>query len=678
MRFMKWHLFLLPLLVGVGSFLIFLLFQATGIYGGDSGDLVTAAFTFGIPHPPGYPLYTLLGWLLTRLPLFTPAWRVGIASSIPHALTLALLFLIVRRLTNDAVAATFSCIVLAGNYLFFLYSITPEVFALLNFFIVLLYYLLLGWGQTGRPRYLYLASGIFGLTLGHHQLILFLVPSVAYFIWKQKKSFKVKKNTLQQISYVNLLGLFFLGLTPYLYVLAAARGASIINWDRPTNLARFFHLILRNDYGTFVANNTYGVLLTNRMLQWVAYGKFIIVDFTVIGIITALCGLYWLYRHHKVIGYWLFLSIVSIGPGFFFYAGYPLANNFTLGTYERFLLPSYILVSILIGCGVYQLKNMIYNVCRWFANQTHARRISLLVIIVLFVYPVVIAYMTLWRFWGIRWDRTADNLGSDILTTAPNRSLILLNRDTPLFITQYVRYGLGVRPGTIVLHTSLLGMTTYEETLRHVFPGVRIPSLSDPEFLETLVTQNYQQYPLYSVTPITLSSRWFWVPEGLLYRLFERNDLPSMDQFIARNQGLWPTYHDPNDGILARFEHLMLSDVRGVYARARIAEGKVLMKAGRYGQAKQSFQAATFYKSDAFGEEAYTSLGLVELYDKNCEAARDAFRQAKLFAIVPEKEVFLYEASAEKMCGNSAAVIQSLYDQYHKRRELEDIPLERE
>jgi hypothetical protein len=37
------------------------------IYVGDSGELATAAATLGIPHPPGYPLYVLLGRLWIRL-----------------------------------------------------------------------------------------------------------------------------------------------------------------------------------------------------------------------------------------------------------------------------------------------------------------------------------------------------------------------------------------------------------------------------------------------------------------------------------------------------------------------------------------------------------------------------------------------------------------------------------
>ena len=36
--------------------------------GVDSGDLVTAAYTLGVAHPPGYPLFILLAKLFTSLP----------------------------------------------------------------------------------------------------------------------------------------------------------------------------------------------------------------------------------------------------------------------------------------------------------------------------------------------------------------------------------------------------------------------------------------------------------------------------------------------------------------------------------------------------------------------------------------------------------------------------------
>src|SRR3989344_4647700 len=78
--------------------LFYVFFQSSSVYGGDSGDLVTAAFVQGVAHPPGYPLYTFIASLLTKIPYSSVAWRVGLLSSIPAALTLGVFFLLLQRI----------------------------------------------------------------------------------------------------------------------------------------------------------------------------------------------------------------------------------------------------------------------------------------------------------------------------------------------------------------------------------------------------------------------------------------------------------------------------------------------------------------------------------------------------------------------------------------------------
>ena len=51
----------------------------------DGGDLITAALTLGVPHPSGYPTWTLLAALFSRLPLGTAAWRVTLLSMVSAA-----------------------------------------------------------------------------------------------------------------------------------------------------------------------------------------------------------------------------------------------------------------------------------------------------------------------------------------------------------------------------------------------------------------------------------------------------------------------------------------------------------------------------------------------------------------------------------------------------------------
>ena len=51
--------------IAIGLFVIYALGACRTIYVGDSGELVTAVYVLGIPHPSGYPLYALLGKIWT-------------------------------------------------------------------------------------------------------------------------------------------------------------------------------------------------------------------------------------------------------------------------------------------------------------------------------------------------------------------------------------------------------------------------------------------------------------------------------------------------------------------------------------------------------------------------------------------------------------------------------------
>ncbi|MBI3963652.1 MAG: DUF2723 domain-containing protein, partial [Candidatus Kerfeldbacteria bacterium] len=53
--------------------MLYLFSLAPGIGPEDAGEFVTAAATLGIPHPPGFPLYVLLGFPFTHLPGFSSA-----------------------------------------------------------------------------------------------------------------------------------------------------------------------------------------------------------------------------------------------------------------------------------------------------------------------------------------------------------------------------------------------------------------------------------------------------------------------------------------------------------------------------------------------------------------------------------------------------------------------------
>jgi tetratricopeptide (TPR) repeat protein len=64
----------------------------------DSGELVTGSMYAGIPHPPGYPVWTIYSWLWTVLvPVGNMAWRVALAEAFLGALACGLLSVMVSR-----------------------------------------------------------------------------------------------------------------------------------------------------------------------------------------------------------------------------------------------------------------------------------------------------------------------------------------------------------------------------------------------------------------------------------------------------------------------------------------------------------------------------------------------------------------------------------------------------
>lgn len=642
--------------VGCISFVGFLMFQARGIAGGDSGDLVTAAATSGVAHPPGYPLYTFFGWIASQLPFFTPAWRVGLLSSLPHAVVIALVYLLVSSLTKSKVIGLFSAVLLFGNYLFFLYSVTPEVFGLFDLFIIVLLYLLIRWRQTKHERFLFLAAFVFGLSLTHHHVILFLVPACIYWLWGSRVR-------------ISMLFWFLVGLVPYAYVFAAARGHSIINWDRAVDLTGFMRLVSRADYGTFVSGGFFGSQLVLRLLQIQAYAQFILLDFTWIGVILILLGFFSLWKRDRRLCVFFFLALLFLGPLFFFYASFPLANRFTLGTYERFLLPSYVLFALLCGIGLSELGDRVRHVL----NRRMARLVLGIGFIVILTYPVSQLGMTIWRFYGLPADRTADNLGKDVLSPLPESSILLLGRDTTLFSTQYVRYALQYRPDVIAIHASRLSLPDYQITLHAIFPDITFPASGDATV--NLVTSHYSKTRIFSTAPLNVGAGWYWVPYGLTYELIDEKQQPPARAMYEENLAIWKTLSNPTTGILSRYNHLMISDVRDVYAGGRIAFGIPLLRAGMLDEAYDQFSAAVATAGDGELANAYTYEGLTRLFQKNCNGALTAFAAAKNSSIVPDNYLTFYEGVTYRDCLSDTARAKELLSQFEQLQKQAETPL---
>src|SRR3954464_13684736 len=67
----------------------------------DASEYITAAYTLGIPHPPGNPLFVLLGRVASLLPIGSVAYRVNLLAAVSSALAASIWFLVVERVVSQ-------------------------------------------------------------------------------------------------------------------------------------------------------------------------------------------------------------------------------------------------------------------------------------------------------------------------------------------------------------------------------------------------------------------------------------------------------------------------------------------------------------------------------------------------------------------------------------------------
>ena len=97
----------LPLIVGLALLVAYGVTLAPTVTYWDSGEFLAAMKTLGIPHPPGTPVYILLGNVWARVfgPLLGFAWSVNLLSAVCTAAACGIFAHLMLRWTKDGVAS---------------------------------------------------------------------------------------------------------------------------------------------------------------------------------------------------------------------------------------------------------------------------------------------------------------------------------------------------------------------------------------------------------------------------------------------------------------------------------------------------------------------------------------------------------------------------------------------
>ncbi len=175
--------FLLAAGVALFALIVFLRVLAPDVLYGDSGEFQTLAYTWGMTHTTGYPVYLILARIVGLLPMGTMAWRINLFSALCAACTSGGVYLITRHLTGRG-GALLASLVLLVSYTFWSQSIIAEVYTPATALIVTIFLILLAWHRQPQQRrwLLVLVGFLLALGLGVHMFLMLMTPAVFLFV----------------------------------------------------------------------------------------------------------------------------------------------------------------------------------------------------------------------------------------------------------------------------------------------------------------------------------------------------------------------------------------------------------------------------------------------------------------------------------------------------------------
>ncbi len=176
----------------------------------DCGEFTAAAVQQQVPHPPGAPLFLMVGKTFDLLiPFGESAWRVNLVSVCASAVIALLLYLIIVLVINNFRGGlprefTEALSVYGAGFVgacsltfsdtFWFNAVESEVYAASTLFVALTVWLILRWHQAadeaGHERYLLLIAYLLGLSIGVHLLALLTIFPIAMIVYFRKYEFK--------------------------------------------------------------------------------------------------------------------------------------------------------------------------------------------------------------------------------------------------------------------------------------------------------------------------------------------------------------------------------------------------------------------------------------------------------------------------------------------------------
>lgn len=308
--------------------------------GVDGHELTWVATTLGLAHPTGYPLFTWLGFLATKLlPVGEPAYRTNLLSAALGAGGVGLLYLVGRRLALSPLAAGVAALGFATAGTFWSQAVVTEVYAP-NLFMVALGLLVLLGRRPGDDRRLALFALLFGLALGTHLSNLGFAPAYAGFVLLTDPHVLKRPRAVLAAG-----GAFLLGAAQFLWLPYRAGALDLFPNAPPDTPAR----LVGYTVGAF-SGLRFAFPLAAVPDRLAAYVALLVDDLTPLGPVLALVGAAALLRRNLA-AFWLLALMWLVHVAFF--------TQLHVPDPAPFFIPSLLVVALLVGAGLQAARDAV-------------------------------------------------------------------------------------------------------------------------------------------------------------------------------------------------------------------------------------------------------------------------------------------------------------------------------
>ena len=490
----------------------------------DGGDLLTAAFTWGIPHPTGYPTYLLaLRGFSAFMPFGSEALHGNLFSALTASAAIGLLFVATVRILRalrvaerlDAryilIAAGVSSLSVAASRELWSQATVTEVYALNALFVSLTLLAALGLrdrqraGQTGW-RYGLGIGLLSGIAMGNHLTIAALiVPLLAWGLLGGGARALRARHALP----IAMGGV--LGLSVYAYAPIASSQAPALNWGHPDTVQGFWWMVS----GTVYQGYAFGVGGKELIDRLITSADLLFAQFAFLGVLLGLAGLtaVWAGRSSLVV-----VQLVAIALLVVYAVTYRTVDSFI------YLIPAFMLFSIWMAAGALRLLAGIGELRRALPFLRFARRgvIAGVIVVAIFVAVPGFSLATNYGRLDLSDDREASNYVEAAFDAMGPEPIVFTRTEETVFSLWYQSYVAQTERAVMPVSVPHIVFDWYWDDLAQQFPE-RMPDSRPPgaqDRVSAIIDHNLGLRPIYEAdADIATFPEFRLVEDGVLARI---------------------------------------------------------------------------------------------------------------------------------------------------------------